>query len=63
MKLQQANPFQHSGFWYWTDESAVSHGPYHSQMDALRSLMKHIDPPWFVNLWVTIKRFWHDQRG
>ena len=40
MKLQQANPFQHSGFWYWTDESAVSRDITKSQ-GAFAYLVKH----------------------
>jgi hypothetical protein len=57
------NPYQHASFWYWDDEDDNAHGPYHTQRDALRGLMKHIDPPWFTNLWTAIRGFLHDTRG
>lgn len=61
--MPKANPFEHAGFWYWKDERDDPHGPYSTQMDALRGLMKHIDPPWFTNLWTALKEFFRDTRG
>lgn len=41
----QANPFRDaSGAWNWRDERDRVHGPYPSQMTALRDLLNHIDP-------------------
>lgn len=37
------NPFCDRGKWYWRDEAEVSSGPYGSQMDALRALLRHCD--------------------
>jgi hypothetical protein len=59
----KANPFQHAGFWYWTDEECVSHGPYKTQMDALRGLLKHIDPSWTAQLWALIKDLFRDTKA
>jgi len=63
MNTYKANPFQHAGFWYWTDEDMISHGPYQTQRDALWSLMRHIDPPWWAKLWALLKEFGRDTRA
>ena len=59
----KANPFQYAGFWYWVDEKDRSHGPYHTQMAALRGLLKYLCPSWYAVMWDEAKRMWHDTRA
>lgn len=59
----KANPFMHAGFWYWTDERACTHGPYKTQLEALRGLIKYMLPPWYARLANNVKEFFHDTRG
>lgn len=40
------NPYRRNGLWYWNDAAGRSHGPYDIQVDALRALLKHVDPFW-----------------
>lgn len=39
----RANPFHTIRGWYWDDENDGSHGPYDTQRNALRALLKHLD--------------------
>lgn len=61
--MTQQNPFPWAGQWYWRDEKEVCHGPYASQVFALRKLLNHIVPPWYVRWWNNLKDFWNDARG
>lgn len=63
----ERNPFEYAGHWFWRDENAHPHGPYKSQLEALRGLMDHISPLWYTrwrrNLMTAWKDFLHDTRG
>ncbi len=48
------NPWRHMNQWYWHDEDERTHGPYPTQMAALHTLLKHIDPPWYKRLWTIV---------
>ncbi len=61
--ILKANPFQHASLWYWTDEKTYAHGPYNTQREALRALMRHVYPTWYGAIWNSLKEFWYDTRG
>lgn len=42
--------------WFFLDEQNKPHGPYDYQMDALRGLLNHLDPP-LARLWRKLKEF------
>jgi len=46
----KANPFQHAGYWYWTDVTGEHHGPYEKSTDALRAILRYCDPTWWDRL-------------
>lgn len=42
MELRQ-NPFFDHGRWYWRTENQNINGPYTTQVEALRALLRHCD--------------------
>lgn len=42
MDIRQ-NPFLDRGQWYWRSEEQNVNGPYQSQMEALRALIRYCD--------------------
>ena len=46
MTAPKENPYKMIGNdkWWWRDEDAHAHGPYATQMDALRAVLQHMDP-------------------
>lgn len=46
MTAPKENPYKMIGNdkWWWRDEDAHAHGPYDTQMDALRAVLQHMDP-------------------
>ena len=58
-----ANPTQdRDGLWWFYDENDFAHGPYATQIGALRGLLQHVDPEedlfykksWIDSTWVTV---------
>lgn len=43
VETSRTNPFCSLGRWYWRDIEQHAHGPYCSQTDALRDLLRHCD--------------------
>lgn len=48
----RANPFRDRGEWFWRDDNQVAHGPFPSQIAALRGLLRHMDDR---GRWVKLK--------
>lgn len=42
MDMRQ-NPFCDRGKWFWRDDNQVAHGPFPTQVAALRGLLRHCD--------------------
>jgi len=38
--LRQVNPFFRFGYWWFTDKDGVRHGPYKTELEALRRLLR-----------------------
>jgi hypothetical protein len=52
-KSDDSNPTQsNDGTWWWYDGNDLPHGPYATQIDALRGIMQHIDPGFYKQSWV-----------
>ena len=64
MNPPRENPFKDRGRWYWRNEAQHINGPYNSQMEALRALLRHVDhrTRWQC-LWDAIVEFYRDPRG
>jgi hypothetical protein len=54
-RVLRENPYQYASFWYWTDEEEHRHGPYYTQVAALRAMLHWIAPPWYVEAWRRVK--------
>lgn len=39
------NPFKAINGWHWVDERNSSHGPYKTQLAAVRAMLDYFDPP------------------
>lgn len=66
------NPYQYGGRWWWSEAEGLGvfdlpegkqHGPYDTEEEALRRLLRWLAPPWYARLLVNIRRFWNDTRG
>lgn len=45
------NPFRFCGAWHWSDEKDLVRGPYETQHEALRALLKHVSPTRWERVW------------
>ncbi len=64
--MNDTNPFEFEGQWYWTDEKFAVRGPYKTYRLALRALLKYIQfldgyPPFTTRVWNTLKDIWRDE--